>query len=329
MELFRYESVLVRDPFDPSRAAEAVRLSYPAGPGVGLVRRGKVRDIYLDGAGRLIFLHTDRISAFDVVMPDLVPYKGVFLNKLSAYWFRRSSGVFPNHFVEEVGDRAFRGVRAERIDIEWVVRGYLYGSAWRAYSKGVRRISGVELPSGLQLAEELPEPVLTPTTKSDTGHDVEISREEAISRRLVARDEWRELEEASLRLYEFYRSEARARGVIVADAKFEFGRLGGSLIQIDEPPTHDSARLWSEKHYSPGRYQESHCLDKEFLRAYLARTGYSGSGPPPRLPQEIIDQVALRVRGAYEVIAGKADLESLGLESLEEVMARIGGAPRP
>jgi phosphoribosylaminoimidazole-succinocarboxamide synthase len=282
-------------------------------------KRGKVRDIY-DLGSELLIYHTDRISSFDAVLRDLVPYKGVYLAFLSSYWFRLSSGVFPNHLIEQVNERTLRVVKAQRIDIEWVARGYLYGSAWRAYKAGVKEISGVKLPSGLQLAEELPWPILTPTTKNEVGHDEEISRDEALRRGMVTRDEWIELEEASIKLYEFYRKEAKSRGVIVADVKLEFGRYDGGLIQIDEPATHDSARLWLEKYYAPGRLQEAYCLDKEFLRACLRAMGYNGEGDPPRLSRAIIGQIALRVKGAYEVLAGIRSPQDLMLLSVEEVL---------
>lgn len=225
--------------------------------------------------------------------------------------------------IEQVNERTLRVVKARRIDVEWVVRGYLYGSAWRAYKKGAREISGMRLPSGLQLAEELPDPILTPTTKSEVGHDEEISKDEALRRGIVTREEWSILEEASIKLYEFYRREAKSRGMIVADVKLEFGRLEGDLIQIDEPATHDSARLWLEEYYAPGRPQDLYCLDKEYLRACLRALGYEGDGDPPKLPRAVIRQVALRVKGAYEVLAGISSPRDLNLLSVEETVGEI------
>jgi len=313
---------LVEDPLIEGAYCYAVRESRIFGD-KNSPRKGKVRDIYDLGTELLIY-HTDRISSFDVVLKDLVPYKGVYLALLSSYWFRLSRDVFPNHLIEQVNERALRVVKARRIDIEWVVRGYLYGSAWRAYKAGVREISGVRLLNGLQLAEELPEPILTPTTKSEVGHDEEISRDEALRRGIVTRDEWVELEEASIKLYEFYRREAKSRGIIVADVKLEFGRYEGGLIQIDEPATHDSARLWLEKYYVPGRLQEAYCLDKEFLRVCLRTMGYNGEGDPPRLTREVIRQIALRVKGAYEVLAGIRPPQDLMLLSVEEALRGLG-----
>ncbi|MBS7626110.1 phosphoribosylaminoimidazolesuccinocarboxamide synthase [Candidatus Bathyarchaeota archaeon] len=287
-----------------------------------LFRRGKVRDLY-DMGKFLLIVSTDRISAFDFVLPNGIPSKGWALNMLSVYWFEKTKNIFPNHFIEKVDDRSMKVLKAERIDVEWVARSYLYGSAWRAYAQGRRVISGVELPDGLQLAEELPEIILTPTTKSDTGHDVELSKVEALERGLVSEDEWRILEEATYRLYDFYRDEASRHGLIIPDFKIEYGRVDGDLIQIDEPPTHDSARLWSKKHYRTGEKQEAHSLDKEFLRDFLMRIGYTGEGPPPSLPPLLVEEVSKRCVGSYKVLTGQATVDELHLMSVEEVLAKL------
>ena len=291
--------------------------------GKKLLRRGKVRDIYDEGS-ELLIVATDRISAFDRIMTRGIPKKGVALTKLSEFWFLKTRHIFKNHLIATYGDRALRVKKAQRIDIEWIVRAYLYGSAWRAYSKGVREVSGVKLPSGLQLAEELPEIILTPTTKSDEGHDQELSREEAIKRKLVSKDDWNELQEATFKLFEHYKKEASSKGIIIPDFKLEFGRVGDELIQIDEPPTHDSARFWAKDKYRVGEKQEQHCLDKEFLRDYLMRKGFSGDGAVPKLPDQIVDQISARCVGAYEILSGRATIESLGLLSVDEVMKRLG-----
>lgn len=312
----KFETVKMPDPFDSARYINAIRSSSPA---LDIrFRRGKVRDVYDLGSTLLLF-HTDRISAFDTVFREVIPFKGIYLNLLSVYWFERSRHIFPNHLVRVVDDRSVKVTKAERIDMEWIIRGYLYGSAWRAYKKGVKVISGVRLPNGLDIAEKLPEPILTPTTKSEHGHDIEISREKAISERLVDVEEWTELEEACFNLYEFYSEEAMRRGIIIADVKFEFGRYNEELIQIDEAPTHDSARLWSLKHYSLGNMQEAHCLDKEFLRSYLLMTGYKGEGSPPSLPWPLIRQISLRVKGAYEVLTGRKTVDELNLIGLDKL----------
>jgi len=286
-------------------------------------RRGKIRDVY-DMGDHMLIVTTDRISAYDVVYPTLIPHKGESLHALSEYWFRETWSVFPNHFMEVLDGRTMKVVKARRVDVEWVCRAYLYGSAWRAYSKGVRVISGVELPDGLVMAEELPEVILTPTTKEESGHDMEISKGEAIDAGLVTRDEWDQLEEATFRLFDKYRGVAKSKGLIIPDFKLEFGRLGDGLIQIDEPPTHDSARYWAQKFYEPGRPQEATCLDKEFLRSYLRRIGYMGDGEPPVIPGPVVREVSKRCVASYEVISGKASLGDFDLMTVDQVMEELG-----
>jgi len=284
-------------------------------------RRGKVRDVY-DLGETLLIVTTDRVSAFDVVLPTLIPHKGKSLHALSVDWFRRTREVFPNHLLESVDERTMKVVKAERIDIEWVVRAYLYGSAWRAYRAGQRVISGVKLPEGLTMAEELPEAILTPTTKSEVGHDVELSKEEAIERKLLSLEEWNILEEASLRLFEYYHKEARKRSIIIPDFKLEFGRHRDGLIQIDEPPTHDSARFWVERKYEAGKPQETHCLDKEYLREYLRRVGFAGEGAPPELPLPVIREVSKRCVASYLVLAKHQSIDSFVLKSVDEIFEK-------
>ena len=287
--------------------------------------KGKVRDVYEEDASELLIVATDRISAFDRVMPRGIPNKGVALTKLSEFWFLKTRYIFKNHFISKFDERTIRAKRAKRIDIEWITRAYLYGSAWRAYSKGAREISGVRLPSGLDLAEELPEIILTPTTKSEIGHDQELSKSQAISGKLVTEDEWAELEEATFRLFEYYKREASVKGIIIPDFKLEFGRVGDELVQIDEPPTHDSARFWSKEKYRVGEKQEKYCLDKEFLRDFLIRKGFSGDGEIPDLPDLVVNQISKRCMGAYEVISGNREIGSLNLLSVDEVLSQLGG----
>ena len=293
-----------------------------------LLRRGKVRDVY-DLGQDLLIVASDRVSAYDVVLPDEIPRKGESLTKLSAYWFTRTNGIVPNPFLECVDERSIRAVKAKRVDIEWVVRSRLYGSMWRAYSKGKREFGGVKLPNGLKMADELPQSILTPTTKSDIGHDLDITKREAIEQGLLTGDDWRVLEEASFRLFEFYRDEARSRGIILPDFKVEYGRSGGILIQIDEPPTHDSARFWARKYFAVGKEQEAHALDKEFLRVFLREYhGFTGDGAPPRLPQMVIQEVSKRCIGACEVLDGSMQIDDLQLRSLSEVIEELGGGER-
>ena len=290
--------------------------------GKKLLRRGKVRDVYDEG-DELLIVATDRISAFDRVMSRGIPEKGTSLTKLSEFWFLKTRHLFKNHLISRFGDRTLRVRKARRVDIEWIVRAYLYGSAWRTYSKGVKEVSGVKLPSGLQLAEELPEIILTPTTKADEGHDQELSRTDAVSKKLVNADEWNELQEATFKLFEYYKREASIKGIIIPDFKLEFGWVGDELIQIDEPPTHDSARFWSKDKYMVGEKQEKHCLDKEFLRDYLLRKGFSGEGDVPDLPETVVEQISKRCVGAFDVLSGKRSIESLGLLSVDEVISKL------
>lgn len=281
-----------------------------------------MRDLY-DLGDKLLIVSTDRISAFDVVMPNGIPNKGEALNRLSAYWFEKTKQVFPNHYLECPDSRSMKVLKTERIDLEWVARAHLYGSAWRAYKEGRRTISGVKLPSGLRLAEELPETVLTPTTKAESGHDLEITKKEAIESKLLTAEEWETIEEATFKLFEFYRKEAGLRGIIIPDFKLEYGRLKGELIQIDEPPTHDSARFWAKKYYRVGEQQEGHALDKEFLREYLMRVGFTGEGKAPTLPLPVVDEISKRCTGAYEVLTGKSTIESLNLRTVDQLIAEL------
>lgn len=307
----------MREAIDPLTGNEVEVVQY-SDLGAGQLRRGKVRDIY-DLGDELLIYHTDRVSAFDVVLPTLIPRKGESLLKLSVYWMQKSSRIFPNHLIAVEDCRTIRVKKAKRVDVEWVVRKYLYGSLWRAYSKGKREMYGVRFPEGLEMAEELPFPVITPTTKADVGHDEDITRAEAVGRGIIDNDTWDRLEAATLKLYGFYAAEAKKRGIIIPDFKIEFGVHEGQLIQIDEPPTHDSARIWARKYYRRGEPQEKHCLDKEFLRECLRRLGFSGEGRAPELPAPVLAEVVKRCVGAHMVIAEGVTVEELGLKSVDDV----------
>jgi phosphoribosylaminoimidazole-succinocarboxamide synthase len=288
-------------------------------------RVGKTRDVYDPGDNTLLIKATDRVSAFDVVLPEMIPGKGKSLTDLSEYWFKKTTDTFPNHFIERIDDKTIRVKRARRIDIEWVVRGFLYGSLWRAYERGERCLYGIELPNGLTLASELPEPISTPTTKASTGHDMPITKDEAIARGLVKNsEEWDICESAVMDLYHFYKRNASQNNIIIPDFKAEIGIVDGKLMQIDEPPNHDSARIWAARFYKPGQKQEEHALDKEFLRQFLLENGYKGYGKPPHLPDVVIDQVARRCAGAASVIKGEeTDVMNLGLKSVEEILKEL------
>jgi phosphoribosylaminoimidazole-succinocarboxamide synthase len=293
-----------------------------------LWKKGKVRDIYYLGE-KLLINSSNRISAFDVNSVTEIEGKGEALNSLSTWWFKRTKSIFPNHFVSTVDTTMMLVKRAERIDIEWVARDYLYGSIYREYEKGRREFWGVKLPNGLQLAEELPQTLLTPTTKSEVGHDIEITKQQAIENKLVTPEEWSICEENTLKLYEFYRNVANQRGLIIPDFKIEMGRYKGEIIQIDEAPTHDSARIWIKKYHEVGKRQENWCLDKEFYRQFLIDSGIDPKKPPnplPEIPPLMVEEIQKRVIGSYKVFAKNVGLDSLDLKSLEEVEEKLGMA---
>jgi len=262
-------------------------------------KRGKVRDIY-DLGDKLLIISTDRISAFDVVMPTGIPNKGEAINRLSAYWFERMKDVIPNHLVEVIDPRTMLVEKAEPIKIEFVVRGYLYGSAYRNYLLG-RKISGLELPKGLKKADKLPAPIITPTTKAETGHDVEITWGEV--RKTVGDDVAKEIKRVCLEIYKRASSRAEKGGLILADTKFEFGFRDGELIQIDETLTPDSSRFWSLEQYEPGKDQYS--FDKQPLRDYLEKIGWNKCPPAPELPDEIVSQISEKYVECYERLTGR------------------------
>ncbi len=282
-------------------------------PGVPFFARGKVRDIY-DLGEQLLLVASDRISAFDVVMNEPIPGKGIVLTTLSAYWFEATAGLLPSHYIsidpadfppelqsysELLAGRAMLVRRAERIDIECVVRGYLAGSAWAEYRRD-GRVAGMRLPEGLRESGKLERPTFTPATKSASGHDVNISIEEM--ERLVGTELAETLVRKSIDLYRFAEERARSRGIILADTKFEFGLLDGQVIVIDEIFTPDSSRFWPAAEYSPGGAQPS--FDKQFLRDYLVSVGWNKEPPPPPLPEEVVARTAEKYREAYTRIAG-------------------------
>ncbi|MHB0871438.1 MAG: phosphoribosylaminoimidazolesuccinocarboxamide synthase [Chloroflexota bacterium] len=282
-------------------------------PGIPFFAQGKVRDIY-DLGDQLLLVASDRISAFDVVMNEPIPGKGMVLTTLSAYWFEATADLLPSHYVsidpadfpsqlrpysDQLFGRAMLVKRAERVDIECVVRGYISGSAWSEYRQS-GTVAGMKLPKGLRESDKLEQPIFTPATKSDSGHDINISVEEMT--RLVGADLTETLVRKSVDLYSFAEERARARGIILADTKFEFGLLNGQVILIDEVCTPDSSRFWPADGYAPGGPQPS--FDKQFLRDYLVGVGWGKEPPPPPLPAEVVAKTAEKYREAYVRIAG-------------------------
>jgi phosphoribosylaminoimidazole-succinocarboxamide synthase len=280
----------------------------------GLHAQGKVRDIYEAGPDALLLVATDRLSAFDVILPDPIPDKGRVLTAFSLFWFERTKDLVANHlltanrweFPSPYGEETFLSgratlvKRAEVVPIECVARGYLSGSGWREYREG-GSVCGVELPAGLVESSRLPEPIFTPTTKAAEGHDMPVTLRETAD--MIGRGLAEKLKELTLSIYERIASVAREQGVIVADTKFEFGFCGGELILIDEVGTPDSSRFWPADAYAPGGPQPS--FDKQFVRDWLDMSGWDHEPPPPDLPAEVIARTALKYREAYERVTGE------------------------
>jgi phosphoribosylaminoimidazole-succinocarboxamide synthase len=283
--------------------------------------RGKVRDTYNLGE-ELLMVATDRISAFDSVLPSGIPDKGLVLNRLSAFWFEKTSHIIPNHLVEVMGDiqalnsrippenrgsdfshlvgRSMVVKRAKMIPIECIVRGYLVGSAWAEYqSSGT--LYGMSLPSGMEECQQLPQPAFTPTTKAESGHDLPLTGDELKS--LVGDDVARELRDVSLSIYRFAQEYAQTRGIIIADTKLEFGFIDGELSLVDELLTPDSSRFWDVASFGVGHPQLS--FDKQPVRDWLVGYGWDKEPPAPPLPPRIIEETSQRYREAYHRLTGE------------------------
>lgn len=276
--------------------------------------RGKVRDIY-DAGENLLMVATDRISAFDFILPDEIPFKGEVLNRISAFWFDKFADIVPNHLVsidpadfpEEFAEyrdylagRAMLVKKAQTIPIECIVRGYLTGSGKKTYDEN-GTVCGIQLPEGLTEASKLPEPLFTPSTKAEIGdHDENISFERCAQ--IVGEDVAAQLRDASLAIYNAAAEYAATRGIIIADTKFEFGFIDGKLAIIDECLTPDSSRFWPAEGYSEGHVQPS--FDKQYVRDWL-RANWDMTGEPPHLPAEVIEGASKRYQEAYEIITGE------------------------
>jgi phosphoribosylaminoimidazole-succinocarboxamide synthase len=282
-------------------------------PTVKLFRRGKVRDIYAV-EDKLLIVATDRISAFDVVLPNAIPYKGIVLTALSVFWFDFLKDIVPNHLIttdvdsypapladyrDQIERRSMLCLRADVFPIECVARGYLAGSGWKEYQQ-TGEVCGVKLPSGLRESDKLPEPIFTPATKAETGHDVNISEREMANR--IGEQLTRQLKELTLAIYTKAADYAGERGIIVADTKFEFGRYNGKIILVDEVLTPDSSRFWPAESYEPGRSQQS--FDKQYVRDYLETLDWDKSPPAPPLPEAVVAKTSEKYLEAYELLTG-------------------------
>ncbi|MDE0116225.1 MAG: phosphoribosylaminoimidazolesuccinocarboxamide synthase [bacterium] len=278
------------------------------------VHSGKVRDIFDAGDGRLLMIASDRISAFDVVMDEPVPEKGRVLTAMSAYWFEALADVLPSHListdvadfppeaqVDGVAGRTMLCQRAEMLPIECIVRGYLSGSAWKEY-KSQGTMHGQRLPAGLRESDRLPEPVFTPSTKAESGHDENISYDQAVE--LVGADLAEQARSAALELYRRASGAAAEKGIIIADTKFEMGLVDGVLVVADEVLTPDSSRFWPVDGWVPGATPPSY--DKQPVRDYLNTLDWDKQYPPPPLPDEVVQASASRYASAYEIITGRS-----------------------
>ncbi|MGO9275486.1 MAG: phosphoribosylaminoimidazolesuccinocarboxamide synthase [Terriglobia bacterium] len=285
-------------------------------PGVRLFSRGKVRDVYAIGEDQLLVVATDRLSAFDVVMQEPIPDKGRVLTQLSRFWFDLLRDLGPSHFLtadcdeypaqlkpfrDQLEGRSMLVAKAKAFPIECVVRGYLAGSGWKDY-RSTGAVCGIRLPAGLVESSRLDQPIFTPATKAQEGHDENISWDEMVIR--IGEDAATRLRDFSLALYAMAREVAGERGIIIADTKFEFGLLNEEVILIDEVLTPDSSRFWPQEGYQPGRSQPS--FDKQFVRDYLEFSGWNKQPPPPALPAEVVEVTSNKYREAYRLLTGSA-----------------------
>ena len=275
--------------------------------GLPKLRSGKVRDVYEIGHDRLLMVASDRISAFDVILDQPIPDKGRVLTGLSTFWFDRTQDIVANHLISadptdfpetagpDVAGRAMMVKAAKPVLMECVVRGYLFGSAWSEYKKQ-GTVNGEPLPSGMVNAERLPEPIFTPTTKAEEGHDMALTRDDATA--LVGKDLYEELRDLSIAIYTYGTTVASARGILLADTKLEFGTIDGELLLIDEILTPDSSRFWPADEYEPGTAPPS--FDKQYVRQYLLDQGFDGNPPAPSLPDKVVEGTRSRYIEAYE-----------------------------
>jgi phosphoribosylaminoimidazole-succinocarboxamide synthase len=281
---------------------------------LSLVRQGKVRDIF-DTGDSLLMVTTDRLSAFDVVLPDIIPDKGKVLNQISVFWFKQMETIVKNHVIttdvneypkkyqqhsKALDRRSMLVKKAEPLTIECIVRGYITGSGWKSYQKE-GHVCGIKLPEGLKESDKLEKPLFTPSTKAEIGdHDMNISFDEAA--KIIGQEMAEKLKKLSLELYNKGAELALSKGIIIADTKFEFGMLDGEIILIDEILTPDSSRFWPLSEYEPGRSQNS--FDKQYVRDWLTESGWDKTPPGPKLPQELIDRTSNTYKEIYKRLTG-------------------------
>lgn len=283
--------------------------------GLNLVRKGKVRDIY-DLGDALLMVTTDRLSAFDVVLPDGIPGKGKVLNQISIHWFNEMRSVIGNHIISHdvaeypdscrpyndiLEGRSMLVKKADPLPLECIVRGYISGSGWSSYTK-TGKVCGIELPKGLKESDKLPAPLYTPSTKAEVGdHDINISFEESVD--LLGQKNAETVRDLSVAIYQKGAQLALKKGIIIADTKFEFGLMDGEVILIDEVMTPDSSRFWPLETYAPGGAQKSY--DKQFVRDWLTASGWNKKAPGPNLPQDVIDTTAAKYQEVLTLLTGK------------------------
>ena len=277
-----------------------------------LLYRGKVRDTYPVDDNTLLMVATDRISAFDVVLPTGIPNKGAVLNQISAFWFDKTSHIVPNHFIEMAADRAGLDIpeevakramivkKADRIDVECVVRGFITGSAWSEYRR-TGTVQDKPMQAGLREGDPFPEVLFTPTTKAEVGHDENMSFEEVVD--MVGQEMADRLRDTTIEVYEFARDFARDHGIIIADTKLEFGTIDGELTLIDELLTPDSSRFWDMTGYEPGKSQPNY--DKQFVRDWLDASGWDHEPPAPELPEDVVARTTERYAEAFSKLTGQ------------------------
>lgn len=273
--------------------------------------KGKVRETYELEDGHLLMVSTDRLSAFDVVFPQGIPYKGAVLNELSLFWFAKLAHVTKNHLAAgygvkklglgpQIARRAMVVKKLKMLPIECVVRGYLAGSGLKEYGK-TQSVCGIKLPAGLKNSSQLPQPIFTPSTKAETGHDENITHQ--MGAQIVGKEKFAQIEELALKIYSAAAAHAKSRGVILADTKFEFGELDGEIVLADEALTPDSSRYWPADKYEEGKNQPSY--DKQYVRDYVEGIGWGKKPPAPMLPDEVVKNTSEKYIEAYEKISGR------------------------